>query len=122
MPFQVIGSPFIKGFPYTFTPQSIEGFEKNPLHKGENCNGLDLSKEEAPKGFSLKYVISLYMAYKEQGKAEDFFSRASWFDQLMGTSIVRQQIMAEKNEVEIRSYWHKELEHYREMRQKYVLY
>ena len=122
MPFQVIGSPFIKGFPYTFTPQSLEGFDKNPLHKGKACNGFDLRNEEAPKGFSLKYVISLYKAYQEQGKAGEFFSRASWFDQLMGTSTVRQQIMAGKSEDEIRSNWQDELNRYREMRQKYVLY
>ena len=122
MPFQVIGSPFIKGFPYTFTPQSLEGFDKNPLHKGKACNGLDLRKEEAPKGLSLKFVISLYKTYQEQGKAGEFFSRASWFDQLMGTSTVRQQIMAGKSEDEIRSNWQDELNRYREMRQKYVLY
>lgn len=122
MPFQVIGSPHIKGFPYSFTPQSLDGFDKNPLHKGRSCNGLDLRKVEAPKGLSLQYVIDMYKAYQRQGKTQEFFSRASWFDQLMGTNSVRLQIMEGKDEATIRAGWEKALEDYRNMRRKYLLY
>lgn len=121
-PFQVIGSPHINGLPYSFTPLPLEGFDKNPLHKGKSCNGLDLQKVKAPEGLSLKYVIDMYKAYQEQGKAKEFFSRASWFDQLMGTNSVRLQIIEGKDEATIRAGWKKELEAYQEMRSKYLLY
>ena len=122
MPFQVIGSPTLKGCSYSFTPQSLEGFDKNPLHKGTRCYGHDLRNAEAPHGLSLKYVLLYYKVYKEQGKAEQFFTRPSWFDLLMGTSTVRQQIIAGKDEAVIRQGWQEELIRYKKMREKYLLY
>jgi len=122
MPFQVIGSPFIKGYTYSFLPRPLEGFDKNPMHKGQSCHGLDLRNARIPEGFSLKYIIEFYQAYQKAGKANQFFTRASWFDLLMGTSSVRQDIIAGKNESAIRSSWQKGLEHYRAIRLKYLLY
>lgn len=122
MPFQVIGSPSLKRYSYSFTPQSLEGFDKNPLHKGMICYGHDLRNTEAPQGLSLEYVIIYYKVYKEQGKAEQFFTRPSWFDLLMGTSTVRQQIIAGKTEATIRQGWQDGLIRYKKIRDKYLLY
>ena len=121
-PFQIIGSPDIQAYPYTFIPEALEGFDKNPLHKGKACFGLDLRHTQAPKGFSLKYVIEFYQTYRKAGKTEHFFTRASWFDLLTGTSSVRQDIIAGKDEATIRDSWQKGLEQYQAMRQKYLLY
>lgn len=121
-PFQLIGSPYIKGYAFHFTPVSLEGFDKNPLHKGTRCYGLDLRTVEAPKGLSLKYVIELYKAYQQSGKADKFFTRPNWFDLLLGTSSVRRQIVAGKSEEVIRAGWQQGLERYKEMRKKYLLY
>lgn len=122
MPFQVIGSPFLKEYTYSFIPLPLEGFDKNPLHKRLACYGLDLSKAKAPEGLSLKYVIEFYQAYKKAGKANQFFSRPSWFDLLMGTSKVREAIIAGKNETDIRASWQKELEAYKQIRKQYLIY
>jgi len=121
-PFQVIGSPFIKGYGYSFTPRPIEGFDKNPMHKGLVCYGLDLRNTEVPEGCSLKYVIEFYRAYQKAGKADQFFTRASWFDLLMGTSSVRQAIIAGQDDATIRTSWQKELEAYKQMRKAYLIY
>ena len=121
-PFQIIGSPDIQTYPYTFTPQALEGFDKNPLHKGKACSGLDLRYIQTPKGFSLKYVIEFYQAYRKAGKADRFFTRASWFDLLLGTSSVREAIIAGKDESTIRSIWQSSLENYKIIRQRYLLY
>ena len=121
-PFQVIGSPFIKGYTYRFTPRPIEGFDKNPMHKGQACQGLDLRTTEAPDGFSLKYVIEFYQAYQKAGKADRFFTRASWFDLLMGTSSVRQAILAGQDEESIRASWKKDLDAYKQRRKAYLIY
>lgn len=121
-PFQVIGSPFVKGYTYDFKPQPLEGFDKNPMHKGLACHGLDLHKAKAPEGLSLKYVIEFYQAYRQAGKADQFFTRASWFDLLMGTASVRQAIIAGQDEATIRASWQKELDAYKRMRKKYLLY
>jgi uncharacterized protein YbbC (DUF1343 family) len=121
-PFQIIGSPDIQTYPYTFTPQALEGFDKNPLHKGKACSGLDLRYIQTPKGFSLKYVIEFYQAYRKAGKADRFFTRASWFDLLLGTSSVREAIIAGKDETSIRSIWQSSLDNYKIIRQRYLLY
>ena len=121
-PFQIIGSPDIQTYPYAFTPQALEGFDKNPLHKGKACSGLDLRYIQTPKGFSLKYVIEFYQAYQKTGKADRFFTRASWFDLLLGTSSVREAIIAGKDESTIRSIWQKNLDDYKTIRQRYLLY
>ena len=121
-PFQIIGSPDILAYPYTFIPEALGGFDKNPLHKGKACSGLDLRYIQTPKGFSLKYVIEFYQAYRKAGKADRFFTRASWFDLLLGTSSVREAIIAGKDETSIRSIWQRSLDDYKVIRQRYLLY
>ena len=121
MPFQIYGSPVLSSS-YSFTPKSLPGFDKNPLHKDTPCYGKDLRKAEAPQGLTLSYVIDAYLAYREAGKTETFFTRPSWFDLLMGTNKVRLGIIAGKDEATIRSEWQKELNQYKEMRKKYLLY
>lgn len=122
MPFQIIGTPHVEDFDYQFTPRSLEGFDKNPLHKDKACHGLDLRTAKAPEGLSLSYVIEFYQAYKQAGKADLFFSRDSWFDLLMGTASVRQAIIEGKDEATIRASWQKELDAYKQMRQRYLIY
>lgn len=121
-PFQIIGSPDIPTRDYSFTPQSLEGFDKNPMHKDKTCHGKDLQEVTPPAGLTLSYVIDFYQAYKQAGKADLFFTRANWFDLLMGTSSVRLQIIEGKSEESIRSTWQTGLDKYRQMRSKYLLY
>ena len=121
MPFQIYGSPVLSSS-YSFTPKSLPGFDKNPLHKDTPCYGKDLRKAEAPQGLTLSYVIDAYLAYRKAGKTEAFFTRPSWFDLLMGTNKVRLGIIAGKDEATIRSEWQEELNQYKEMRKKYLLY
>lgn len=121
MPFHIYGSPVLSSS-YSFTPKSLPGFDKNPLHKDTPCYGKDLRKAEAPQGLTLSYVIDAYLAYRKAGKTEAFFTRPSWFDLLMGTNKVRLGIIAGKDEATIRSEWQKELNQYKEMRKKYLLY
>ena len=121
-PFQVIGSPDIRISSFSFKPEALEGFDKNPMYKGQLCYGNNLRNATAPKGFSLKYVITYYKAYQKLGKADKFFTRPQWFDLLIGNRTVREQIIQGADEEEIRAGWQKELEAYKTMRAKYLLY
>lgn len=121
-PFQIYGSPHMKDAPFHFKPQALEGFDKNPMYKNQDCHGYDLRNVNPPQGLSLQYVIASYQIYQKAGKAQAFFSRPSWFDLLMGTPTVRQQIMAGKDEAFIRNSWQDKLNVYKSMRQKYLLY
>lgn len=118
-PFQVIGAPDKTFGSFTFTPCSLPGFDKNPMHKDKVCYGVDLRRATIISGFTLRYVIDFY---KKSGEGATFFARARWMDQLMGTSQVRTGIIAGKTETEIRTQWKDDLERYKQMRKKYLLY
>ena len=121
-PFQVIGSPDIRLSSFRFKPEALEGFDKNPMYKGQYCYGNNMKSLLPPKGFSLRYIISYYQEYKNMGKADKFFTRPQWFDMLVGNRKVRRQITEGKSEEEIRAGWQKELEEYKKMRKKYLIY
>lgn len=125
-PFQMIGSPLLPKdkYPFSFTPKALEGFDKNPLHKNTECHGIDLRNTDAKQlnGFSLKYVIEMYNEFKKMNKSESFLTRPKWFDLLMGTNQVRLDMLNGKSEKEIRSAWLEDLNKYKEMRKKYILY
>ena len=125
-PFQMIGSPLLPKdkYPFSFTPKTLEGFDKNPLHKNTECHGIDLRNTDAKQlnGFSLKYVIEMYNEFKKMNKSESFLTRPKWFDLLMGTNQVRLDMLNGKSEKEIRSAWLEDLNKYKEMRKKYILY
>lgn len=121
-PFQIVGSPITRDFPYSFVPKPMAGSDKNPLQNGKTCYGLDLRQVTPPAGFSLGYVLQFYQAYRKAGQGDKFFSRPRFFDLLMGTNQVRLDILQGKDESGIRSAWQTELEKYRNMRKKYLLY
>ena len=117
--FQVIGSPNPKNGSFTFTPEDKLG-AKNPPQKGKLCFGKDLSQTDARKqGFSLSYVIDFYQ--KSDNKAI-FFSSPSFFDKLAGSDTTRKQIIAGLTETQIRATWQTDLDKYKAIRKKYLLY
>ncbi len=119
-PFQVIGGTDPAYGPFTFTPRSLPGWDKNPLYKDRTCYGTDLRQTPDPKGFSLRYLIEFY---RKSGKGSSFFSRPKMFDLLMGTDQVRKSILQGMDTQQIERSWQKEIEEYRtKIRSKYLLY
>ena len=119
-PFQVIGFPDSIYGDYNFTPISLTGYDKNPIHEDKTCYGVDLSEYPFEGGLTLRFFIDFY---EKSGKKEDFFfKRATWFDLLAGTKKLREQIISGLSETEIRASWQPELERYKKMRAKYILY
>ena len=118
-PFQVLGAPNKKYGDFTFTPRSLPGFDKNPMHKNVVCYGEDLRNADDVNGFTLRYFLHFY---RLSGEGAAFFSRARWFDLLMGTDSVRKAILRGGSEETIRNSWQKELQDYKEIRKKYLLY
>lgn len=120
MPFQVIGFPDSIYGAYNFTPISLPGYDKNPIHEDKICYGVDLSEYPFEGGLTLRFFIDFY---EKSGKEENFFfKRATWFDLLAGTKKLREQIISGLSEIEIRASWQPELERYKKMREKYILY
>lgn len=114
-PFEVIGMPELKG-DFSFTPQSCEA-ATNPLQNGKLCHGKDLRNEKTTVGFHLKWLID---CAKEIGPS--WITSKQFFDRLAGTDKLREQINSGVTEEKIRATWQTELQAYKTMRQKYVIY
>jgi uncharacterized protein YbbC (DUF1343 family) len=118
-PFQVLGGLNKDLGDFKFTPQSIPGVTVNPLNEGKECYGIDLrSIKNVPK-FTLKYFIDFYNKYEYKS---EFLIRENWFNKLAGTDKLLALIRSGKNESEILSEFNLELENYKLIRKKYLLY
>ena len=121
-PFEVFGHPAFKGFSFSFIPRRMVGMSLNPLYKDQDCLGVDLHDfyDTHPKMFGRINLSWLFMAYKNLGSQASFFN--DYFDKLAGTSLLREQIIQNIPEIEIRKTWEPRLSEFKEIRKKYLLY
>ena len=118
-PFQIYGHPAMRG-DYTFTPESKSGASK-PLLEGQLCHGFDLTEFAHdyainPAQLYLEWLIDAY--HQLNGKA--FFT--NYFHLLSGDSQLQRDIENEKNAEEIRASWVSDLEKFKAVREKYLIY
>ena len=118
MQFQLFGSPFLpkKHFPFTFTPKPNFG-AKYPKHKGIVCNGIDLRNQKKEKKLNLEWLIT---AYTNTTNKRVFFN--SFFTKLSGTKKLQSQIEKGYTYREIRKTWLKDIQHFKRIRNNYLLY
>ncbi len=116
-PFQAIGHPDLKDFSFQFTPVTIEGMALNPPQENKLCYGLDLREVPVPEKIELHYLLDMYKAFP---KKDQFFN--PFFERLAGNNVLRQQIKEGLTEDQIRATWQTDLDAYKQMREKYVLY
>lgn len=118
-PFQIFGHPDMRG-DYTFTPESKNGASK-PLLEGQRCRGTDLTEfahdyaYNAPQ-LHLEWVIEAY----QQLKDKSFFN--NYFRLLSGDKQLQKDIENGKSPDEIRASWQPDLEHFKAIREKYLIY
>jgi uncharacterized protein YbbC (DUF1343 family) len=121
-PFQAIGHPDFPKKDFTFIPRTIEGVSKNPPFEGEKCYGIDLRNVAvdsvlSSKRIDLKYLLKMYASLN---KGESFFN--DYFDMLAGTDKLRKDILSGKTEGEILNGWNTDIERFKKIRVKYILY
>ncbi|MDR3250722.1 MAG: DUF1343 domain-containing protein [Tannerella sp.] len=119
-PFQTLGYPDRKYGDFTFVPQSIKGMDANPIYRDKTCHGVDLREVEPERKISLAYLISFYEKSGRNEKA--FFNRADWFDLLAGSDELRRQIIKGFSADEIQASWQDDLDDYKKIRRKYLIY
>lgn len=124
-PFQVYGHPLLKSIStYEFTPQPVEGAMNPPL-KGKTCYGelvagtAEQASDLTESGLNLSWLLKAYKAYPAKN---EFFLSGNFFNLLAGNTTLKQQIISGKTEAEIRRSWQSDLEAFRVIRQKYLLY
>jgi uncharacterized protein YbbC (DUF1343 family) len=122
-PFQVLGHPEFPMDSFSFVPRPNAG-NKKPFLEGWKCKGWDLRHTSADSlqqhnTLNLKYLLDFYALISNK---QDFFLKNNFFDLLAGTRSLRQQIIAGKSEAEIRQTWQADLDAFRAIRAKYLLY
>ena len=118
-PFQVFGHPDIRGS-YTFTPKSIGGASK-PLHENQRCRGENLVEyaydyRHNENQLHLEWIIDAYQQLKDKGFFKDYFRL------LAGDKQLQRDIENGKSADEIRASWKDDLEAFKAIRAKYLMY
>ena len=118
-PFQIYGHPNMRGS-YTFTPKSTSGASK-PLLEGQRCRGENLVEYAHDYAINenqlhLEWIIEAYLQLKDKG----FFT--NYFHLLSGDKQMQKDIENGKSADEIRASWEDELEAFKVVRAKYLMY
>lgn len=117
--FQRYGAPFLDKNHYTFNYIPVANFgSKYPKHENEICYGADLSMVKAERHFTLKYIMDAYNHATDKTKVFN----TSNFTTHAGTARLQKQIEAGLSEAEIKATWQNDLEAYKKVRSKYLLY
>jgi uncharacterized protein YbbC (DUF1343 family) len=114
--FQIYGSPFLLKTDFSFIPIPNFG-AKEPMHKDILCYGEDLSKIKKVNRLELKWLIK---AYANTSDKTVFFN--DFFTKLAGTKKLQEQIIEGVSEKEIRKSWEADLNAFKEMRKRYLIY
>ena len=121
-PFQVFGAPNFNQGEFVFMPKSIEGASKYPKHQNKQCFGVDLRKIDVDDlknttQIQLKWIL---LGYQQSGDKNQFFKK--FFYNISGVEDLKKQIINNKSEKEIRETWQTELNAFKKIRKKYLLY
>lgn len=119
-PFEVLGHPQMQG-DFTFTPKHCES-ATHPLQENQLCHGYDLRLVAKDKGFHLDWLLDCHRQFSTPEQPLNWIRQNTFFDRLAGTDQLRLQMSEGKSEAEIRASWQEDLQQYRQIRQKYVMY
>ncbi len=119
-PFEYYGHPQFPVTEFTFTPISSFG-AKNPLWENRLCYGFDLNAASKKRTYDIN-LGWLFEAKMLLGDSVPFIDQPAFFDRLAGTAELRKQINEGWTIKEIRASWKPEIQEFRKIRAKYLLY
>lgn len=123
-PFQIFGHPSLPKTLYAFTPMPNEG-AKNSKCFNQVCYGWNLSgtNEDVLNKLNgkiqLQYLIDAYKVFPTK---DSFFLANNFFNKLAGNDVLMKQIKKGVSEKDIRKSWEKDLNKFKNIRKKYLLY
>ena len=117
--FQRYGASFLDSTQYDFSYVPRPNFgSKTPKEQGKTCYGRDLSDHPRMEEVSLQWVIDAYNNSLDKSK----FFLTSGFTKHAGTPLLQQQIEAGMTQGEIKALWQDDLEAFKKIRGKYLIY
>lgn len=114
--FQQYGAPFFPKSAFSYTPLPNEG-AKSPKHEGKLCYGVDLKNTERLSAVTVEWLIDAYLKTPKTGS---FFGAT--FTAHAGTPKLESQIINGISAKEIHDSWQPEIEAFKKVRAKYLLY
>lgn len=114
--FQQYGAPFFPKTAFSYTPQPNAG-AKSPKHLGELCYGVDLKNTKRIDFVNIEWLLD---AYSKTPATETFFGTS--FTAHAGTTELEMQVKNGVPTKEIHDSWQPEIETFKKVRAKYLLY
>jgi uncharacterized protein YbbC (DUF1343 family) len=124
-PFQMFGHPKLPDTLTSFTPTSRQGARTTKL-LNQKCYGWDLGGtneevlKETDRKLQFKWIKTAYQLFP--GKDTFFLNNGKNFDRLAGNDQLRIQIASNMPDEEIRKTWKPDLDKFKKIRKKYLLY
>ncbi len=121
-PFMVYGHPDFPNCDFSFTPRSIIGASKYPKYEGEKCCGVDLRMYDLTTFFQQPHIqLEWLIEAKRYVQTEKpFFNK--FFYNVAGNKELKNQIVEGESAEKIRKLWQNDLNQFRAIREKYLLY
>ena len=122
-PFQLYGAPYFDSKLFKFTPKSSYG-SKYPKYKEVECFGKDLStlSLDSLRNINALNFNWLVKSFKMSNESLDFFNKNDFFNLLAGTDKIMNLIKGGANGFQIRETYQNELEKFKLIRKKYLIY
>lgn len=114
--FQQYGAPFFPKSDFSYIPTPNIG-AKNPKHLNKICYGVNLQNTQRLSAINLEWLLD---AYAKTPADETFFGPT--FTIHAGNTILEEQIKKGVSAQKIRESWQLDLEHFKKIRVKYLLY
>lgn len=117
--FQRYGASFLDSTQYNFSYVPMPNFgSKHPKEEGKKCFGKDLSQIPRKTEVSLQWIIDSYMNANDKS----LVFNTSGFTKHAGTALLQKQIEKGLTEEEIKATWQPQLEEFKKIRAKYLIY
>jgi len=138
-PFEYVGTPYmdgkylakslmatgLKGFtvePVTYTPVDMPGVAMNPLFEGEEVHGVKIVVTNADQFKAVDFLIHLLVITKQKYPEDFGWRSARGPDRLWGGSGLREMVDAGKSADEIIASYQNELDAFKTIHSKYLIY
>jgi len=106
---------------FSYTPKSIPNMSTYPKYKNIECNGIEIKVMNKEKTNALRFGIEvLYSIHKLYPKEFEF--RKNWLDKLFGNKNLTKMLKNNSSPNQIFETWNNELEDFKKLRKKYLLY
>ena len=137
LPFQIIGAPWINADSLTNALNNLQlpGITFRPIHfkpfystfKDEHCHGSEIHIMDYKKANLAEIQFYIMQELNKLYPAKAVFANANkdrfnMFDKVSGSDQIRLKFAKDHNFDDIKAYWNKDVESYRNLSKKYYLY